>query len=101
MNQSDAEAYARAAAAMKSAGISLGEAAESFRKLGLAAKELERQMKAFAVAQNKELIERLRAYYDMEGFDDWDVLVVTNGTLGRAIIELKMAWRDFWREFWK
>lgn len=101
MSQHEVEAYQNACAAMRAAGVSLGEAAESFRQLGLAAKELERQMREFAVAQNRELIERLRDYYDLEGFDDWDVLMVTAGTLGRAIIELRIAAARCWKEVWK
>lgn len=100
MNQRDVEAYERACAAMRAAGVSLGEAAESFRKIGLAAKELERQMREFAIARNRELIAELRRYYDLEGYDDWEVLVVTAGTVGRAFIELRIAARQFWKELW-
>lgn len=100
MNQHDVEAYQKACAAMRAAGVSLGEAAESFRKLGLAAKELERQMKKLAVLMNRDLIDALREHYDLEGFDDWDVLLVTKGTLGRALIELRLAARRFWKELW-
>jgi hypothetical protein len=100
MNQHDVEAYERACAAMRAAGVSLGEAAESFRKLGLAAKELERQMREFAIAQNRELITELRSYFDLSMYDDWEVLQVTNGTVGRAFIELRIAARRFWKELW-
>lgn len=100
MNQNDVEAYERACAAMKAAGVSFKEAAEAFRQVGLAADKLERQMRQFAIAQSRELIAELRAYYDMQGGDDWDVLVATEGTLGRALIELRLAWRRWWKEVW-
>lgn len=100
MNRSEAD-FARAVAEIKRAGITLGDAAEAFKKLGLAFNELDRQMKALAVAQNSELIKELRDRFDVAYLTDWEVLVATQGTLGRAMIELKLAWRRFWREVWK
>ena len=39
--------------------------------------------------------------FDVAYLTDWEVLVATQGTLGRAMIELKLAWRRFWREVLK
>lgn len=87
---------------MRAAGMSMAEAAEAFKKLGLAAKQLDAELKKYAAAaRHKELMERLREWYHLEGVDDENVDLATKGLLGRAIIELKMAWRDFWREVWK
>lgn len=45
-----------------------------------------------------ELVMRLRRHYSLEEVDADDVMTATKGLLGRALIEFKMAWRDFWRE---
>ena len=53
---------------MRAAGMSMQEAAEAFKKLGLAAKQLDAELKKYAAAmRHKELMERLRDYYDLAG----------------------------------
>ena len=104
MNQSDEDLIKIAeqmAKRMRAAGMSMKEAAEQFRQLGLAAKQLDDQLKKWqeATYQN-ELMDRLREWYGLEGADNQLVDEATKGLLGRALIELKMRWREYWAQVW-
>ncbi len=101
-NDTDMKRTARAAAVMKQAGVTVEEAERTFRKMGLKLQMLDHAMRRFITISNAELIVMLRVHFDLdpESFSDWDVLQVTKGTLGRAIIELKLAWKRYWKELW-
>ena len=49
----------------------------------------------------RRAIKSWRNHFDVAYLTDWEVLVTTQGTLGRAMVELRLAWRQFWREVWK
>ena len=87
---------------LRAAGASMADAADQFRRIGLSMKQCGIELKNFAAAiRDVELMQLLRDYYDLQGVDDENVDLATDGLLGRALITFQLEWKRFWKALWE